>query len=376
MAKAYRYIVILLIACVLFGTLYTPMTVHAEENINHESDDNNTVSKADTLEQGIITVGRLDTKKDVDCFRIEVDYTCDILFHFTHEADGVYAYYWYAEITDQKGNVLNKGNLSGKEPSDFSAQAVQPGVYYLKISPASGGNPMLVGYTNAAYRITLATKCLTHGALTDWQATKPATCLEDGERAKLCTVCNSAVVVETVKALGHDFTQWNIIEEADFFTKGEREHTCVRCGQLETERFTAPYVPFVIWGGLGAIIAAVVIKGMIDDREYKKNTSYTSRTSYSGGSSYSGSSSYSGGNSGAGNSSGGYHTDYPTSSGDDDYIYTRPADGTINIDGDIHNVYTSDAEGYSTGPYIEDAEGYKTAVDPADVNPPFNWLDC
>lgn len=362
--KAYRYLVLLLTLCVLLGAAYAPLTAYAEENINHESDDNNTVSKADTLQQGAVTVGRLDTKKDVDCFRIEVDYTCDILFHFTHEANGVYAYYWYAEITDQKGNILNSGNLSGKEPTDFSAQSVQPGVYYLKITPATGGNPMLVGYTNAAYRITMTTKCLTHGALTDWQVTKPATCLENGERAKLCTVCNSAVVVETVKALGHDFTQWNVIEEADFFTKGEREHTCVRCGELETERFTAPYVPFVIWGGLGTLLAVLIIKGIIDDREYKKNTSYTSQRSYSGG------------HSGKKDSYDDYDIDYSTRTIDDDYLYTRPADGTITIDGDVHNVYTTDAEGYSTGPYIEDAEGYKTAVDQADVNPPFNWLDC
>ena len=60
----------------------------------------------------------------------------------------------------------------------------------------------------------------------------------------------------------------------------------------------------------------------------------------------------------------------------DDSGASRTPDGTIIIDGETHNVYKSDAEGYSTGPYIEDAEGYKTAVDQSNVSAPFDWRDC
>ncbi len=69
------------------------------------------------------------------------------------------------------------------------------------------------------------------------------------------------------------------------------------------------------------------------------------------------------------------HERYGSASGYDSY-YDRKADGTVNINGQTHNVYNHDAEGYSTGPYIEDAEGYKTAVNPDDVSAPFNWNDC
>ena len=69
------------------------------------------------------------------------------------------------------------------------------------------------------------------------------------------------------------------------------------------------------------------------------------------------------------------HERYGSASGYDSY-YDRKADGTVNINGQTHNVYTHDSEGYSTGPYIEDAEGYKTAVNPDDVSAPFNWNDC
>ena len=60
---------------------------------------------------------------------------------------------------------------------------------------------------------------------------------------------------------------------------------------------------------------------------------------------------------------------------DDMYSSNRPS-GTVSIGGQTHNVYTHDAEGYSTGSYIEDAEGYKTSVDPDSVSAPFDWRDC
>lgn len=52
--------------------------------------------------------------------------------------------------------------------------------------------------------------------------TEPATC-----------VCGA--IDETQPALGHDYTDWEIIDEATCVDTGEQTHSCQRCGYTETE---------------------------------------------------------------------------------------------------------------------------------------------
>lgn len=346
-----------------------------EENIRHESDENNSLENADPLEVGVMMVGRLTDRKDVDCFQIDTTSTGDILVNFNHEADGIYAYYWYMDVVDSENNSLLSGTLSGKEATDFSITTVKPGTYYFKVSAISGGNPLTNGFTDAPYMMTVTTKCLNHPELTDWVVTKEYSCSMDGERTKFCVACNTAVVVEPVKQLEHTYTDWSVIDEAAFFKPGTQRQTCTACGDVvEKTYFTETTIGTVICAVVLVIIIIIVCKVSSSRSRKRSRSSYSSGRSYSSGGSggYSGSS---GGGYSGGGYSGSYGGDSYGGSSYDDYNYSRPADGVVHMGGESHNVYMSDAEGYSSAPYIEDAEGYKTYVDPASVEPPFNWCD-
>ena len=379
--KRFCRLAAVLSVCVLFLTaVFSSTVVYAEENTNHEKEKNNSIKKANTLDIGVVTVGKLSSKSDVDYFKIMTTTTGDILFHFAHEADGVYAYYWYAEVLDADKNVLNEGNLSGKDPTDFSVKAVKPGTYYLKISKASGGNPFTIGFTKDPYMITVTTECLTHAELSDWETTLEASCRQAGERCQRCTACKTIVVTESIAKLDHVFTDWSVTKEAEFLQPGERKRTCTLCGEIAEETFLSEIsILALIVGGavlLIVIIAVAVVRNKREKRYYSRSYSSYSSSSSSSSSGSSPSSSNSSSNSYGGYS---YSSDsygsYNSSSYDDTYT-PPPYDGSITIGSETYGVRTYDAEGYSTQPYIEDAEGYKTYVDPADVSPPFNWLDC
>ena len=370
--------IILMFLCIV--ALLIPMGIaYAEENINHESDDNNSIENADTLEIGVMTVGRLTDRKDVDCFKIETTSTGDIQVNFTHEADGIYAYYWYMEVLDSDNKSLLSGTLSGKNPTDFVISAVKPGIYYFKISAISGGNPLTNGFTEDPYMITVTTKCLSHPALTDWVVTKECSCSQSGERTQFCVSCNTAVVVEPLSQLEHSYTEWAIIEEAALFESGTRQKVCKSCGEVVKESFLSDATYYVIIGAGVLLILIIIIRKTRNSRRssryYSSGSSSSSRSYQSSeGPSSSRSSDFSGSSYPSGDYSGAYGSNSYDSSSQDDW-YSRPADGVINYGGESHNVYTSDAEGYASAPYIEDAEGYKTYVDPGSVEPPFNWCD-
>ena len=357
------------------------MIAGAEENVCHESDENNGLENADTLETGVMMVGRLTDRDDFDYFKLETTSTGDIQINFKHEGDGIYAYYWYMNVLDSEQNILKHGTLSGRDPTDLTISTVKPGTYYIVISAISGGNPLTNGFTDAPYMLTVTTKCLSHPGLTDWVVTKEYSCSQDGERTRFCVECNTAVVVEPVQKLAHTYTEWSIIEEAGYFKFGEKQKVCTACGEVVKEEYMTDLTLATIIGGAALLVILWIIRKVRRRKRsagsYSSYSSGSSRSSGgSSGGSYSGDS-YSGGSYSGDSYSGDSYSEsgsYGGSSSLDDY-YTRPADGVVHIGGESHNVYRSDAEGYSCNPYIEDAEGYKTYVDPATVEPPFNWCD-
>ncbi len=365
-----KYTLQIILCVVLIAMTFSLLLVSAEENINHETNNNNSVNTSDVLDVGVVTVGRLNDKKDVDCFKIETLSTGDILFNFSHEGDGAYTYYWYAEVIDSNNNVINSGNLSGKDPTDFSVLAVKPGTYYLKISVANGGNPFMNGFSSAPYMITVKTKCLTHPELSDWVITKEPSCSQQGEHIQSCVVCNTPVVIEPIKNLEHSYTEWSVTKESGFFKLGEKHKTCVLCGEVAEQDFASQSTIIVLIAGAIVILIIIIIAGSNGSRNKAKSVTYNvgsyrnNTPNASGGSDNGGSAGYS----------------YSENTSDSterkvNFIYEETS-GSVVVGGETYTVHTQDAEGYSTDPYIEDAEGYKTRVNPDDVEPPFNWLDC
>lgn len=49
----------------------------------------------------------------------------------------------------------------------------------------------------------------------DWEVTSEATCTDDGQRVKKCTVCQTVLETEAIAALGHTHAEWQGIEAAD-----------------------------------------------------------------------------------------------------------------------------------------------------------------
>ena len=61
-----------------------------------------------------------------------------------------------------------------------------------------------------------------------------ASCEEDGYIGYVCNVCGFEMIADTLSALGHNWSEWEITQEATSTTAGIREHNCVVCGKVET----------------------------------------------------------------------------------------------------------------------------------------------
>ena len=75
-----------------------------------------------------------------------------------------------------------------------------------------------------------------------WITTKAATETEEGERRRVCTLCNH-LEKETIPKLWvddegcaeHEFAEWTTTKEATKTENGERTRTCNKCGYEEKE---------------------------------------------------------------------------------------------------------------------------------------------
>ncbi len=78
---------------------------------------------------------------------------------------------------------------------------------------------------------------------------KEATCTEDGEKIKKCSVCGAVSDEEPQKisALGHK-TEWRTVSTASCKTEGRRINLCTRCGEILKEA-TTPIQEHVIAEG-------------------------------------------------------------------------------------------------------------------------------
>lgn len=258
--KATKYIPLYQICIIIFiALLFVPTKAFAAESYDVESEDNNMIDISNELRAAVPMSGNLNDRNDIDCFKITSSITGDILFHFDHEGDGVYVYYWYAQvIASDKITVLSEGTLSGREPTDFTVSSVEPGTYYVKISAISGGNPLTNGFTTARYMITATPKCTSHKNLSEWETTINPGCKSNGERIKKCLDCGETVNKETVKSKGHKYSDWTTEKEAEFLSLGVRKRTCTVCKHVESDKFIAFATVKPIVMGAAALVAIII----------------------------------------------------------------------------------------------------------------------
>ena len=62
----------------------------------------------------------------------------------------------------------------------------------------------------------------------------PATCTESGSKTVVCEDCGETISTEVIPAKGHSFGDWTVTKEATCFEDGEETRTCSVCQAVET----------------------------------------------------------------------------------------------------------------------------------------------
>lgn len=183
--------------------------------------------------------GDLSSRDDLDFYRFEVEVPDGVNFIFTFDGSrGGYTYLWDAAIYDTDGvTELKSGPIQieeGKEAT-FSATGLEPGAYYLKISAASGGNPLLNGYSDTDYHVAFLPRCAEHTTLAHALTAAP-TCSQAGTVATMCTTCGILLPEERLEPLEHIWSRWRTVEGISLGSPlGECSRTCALCGEVETD---------------------------------------------------------------------------------------------------------------------------------------------
>ena len=77
-----------------------------------------------------------------------------------------------------------------------------------------------------------------------WSTAKKASCTQDGLNERTCS-CGE-IETRTVSALGHTFSAWNTTKEATCTVDGSKERSCA-CGEKETQTISASGHTFSTW---------------------------------------------------------------------------------------------------------------------------------
>nr|WP_297704117.1 CHAP domain-containing protein [uncultured Butyrivibrio sp.] len=124
--------------------------------------------------------------------------------------------YWTSTIEDE--------NIGAKQPTYVDCSGIfRSGgrVYY---TWSVGIRPMMY--------INLSSIPCSH-EYSDWTDITPATCTEGGQQQHTCTKCGN-VETRDVEALDHDWNEWVTTKEATSTEKGSEQRTCKRCDAVET----------------------------------------------------------------------------------------------------------------------------------------------
>ncbi len=146
----------------------------------------------------------------------------------------------------------------------FPVQEWVPGqykFYFVYEFTEGGSSPKKTIETNT---LTLNVICVNH-TYGEWIERKAATCTEDGEEYRICSLCDNEEN-RIIASLDHDYGPWVVRIPATYSSVGEEYRTCSRCGNEESreiailEPSSAYTVTFDSNGG-SAVRAQVVVCG-------------------------------------------------------------------------------------------------------------------
>lgn len=202
---------------------------------------NGSISGATPVDMFQRVTGQLSSRDDNDFYRFTIDVTGSVVFHFSFDGSSQgYTYLWDGAVYGTDGTtVLNSGAIPIEEGEEITfgtgESSLEPGTYYLKISAAVGGNPLMNGYSDTDYHITFRPRCAEHTSITQVQTAVP-TCSQAGELTAICNICDERISTKYLEPLGHAWSTWRLAEES-FFSAiwGDYSRDCALCGEEETD---------------------------------------------------------------------------------------------------------------------------------------------
>lgn len=227
------------------------ISIYKEPTIEEraETEDNNNVDSAAEIPLNTKMSGNLTDTSDIDFYKVTIKSPGNIKFKFVHDAN-IYSYHWNATVYDvDKTTVLNEGYINSDE---FGCSDLAAGTYYLKISPISGGNPLLNQFSNEKYYLTFVPECAEHTEKTQYFSEIP-TCLKSTEITTVCDCCGMVVSTESKDPLEHSWSEWKIAKQSSAWSLGENTRTCISCNEQQSE------TDFTYWWVIPLIIAELIV---------------------------------------------------------------------------------------------------------------------
>ena len=111
----------------------------------------------------------------------------------------------------------------------------------------------------------------------DYQAvvTEP-TCTEAGYTTYTCSRCQDSYVADETTALGHAWGDWVVTKEATKSAEGEKQRTCSRCNEVETEAIPALKINITVAGSdYGTVSGDFNVTNADVTQQYNFGQSYT-----------------------------------------------------------------------------------------------------
>lgn len=154
--------------CIFFVVLITALSFSLSMSAVAASKKANTSKKYATTITAEGITGHLSKESQTRWYTFTTKKAGDALLSFGNTADGIYSYYWYMTILKSDGKtVIKEGNVEGDgKTTNISLPNLEAGKYYVSIARSKGGNPFLIGYTDADYAIHMITADTKRGEVT------------------------------------------------------------------------------------------------------------------------------------------------------------------------------------------------------------------
>ena len=132
---------------------------------------------------------------------------------------------------DKESQVLK--TLKGGEKV-LVEQATQDEKWAAVLCPGEGGEGQQLGWFLVENMADKMPQQYCAHEWSDWEITEEATCTQSGMQMRTCQICGAAEAVDT-DLKPHTFGEWKVTKEATCKEEGERVSTCTVCGTEEKQ---------------------------------------------------------------------------------------------------------------------------------------------